>query len=140
MSPPRDAFEDWQQRCERFRRLSTLLGEDEATAPLHALALGMQQSLDDWREIRATRQQLRRWRSGLLGEMDTVLVRSRGAMFFSKHMLRPFSYSAADLREESRLCREEAQTADDVETRRALAAKALGLAYLGEEVERTRST
>lgn len=59
-------------------------------------------------------------------------------MFFSEHMLRPFDFQAGDLREASRLCREEAKSAEEIETRQALASRALGLAALGEQVERAK--
>ncbi len=138
MSPRLDAFQDWQQRCERYRRFSTLLGEDETTAPLHALVLDMQQHQEKWRALVASREQRQHWRSVLLAEIDTLLMRSRGALFCSRNLLRPFSFSAEDIREESRLCQEEAKTTEDIETRRALASRALRLAIHGGEFERAR--
>ena len=127
MSPFDEKPDDLQERIARFRKFSLLMGEDEATVPLRALALEMERHLLERRELRAQRHELMRLREVLLAEIDVVLAWSRS------HSLRAPSFSSDDLREESRLCREEARAALDLATRRAFATRALDFAMLGEQ-------
>ncbi len=67
------------------------------------------------------------------------LVRAQGAMFFANHLLRPLRFSADNVLEACRLCREEAMASRDLAMRRALASRALSLAVLGEKIAREKS-
>lgn len=128
--------DDWQRRVERFRRWSTLLGEDDTMAPLRTLVLQMEQQRDRLQKIDAAREELMRHRSVLLGEIDTLLERARGNLLSARARLLPSRFDPEDIREESRLCREEARSAEELATRRSFASRSLELAMLGEKVAR----
>jgi len=134
MSPLDDKLRDWQQRATRYRQLSALLGEDETAGRLHTLALEMEQRLHTFGRAAATAEERMLDNAILLAQVDTFLARARGAMFFASHLLRPLGLSADDLREESRLCREEAEDSENAATRRAFASRALALAVIGEKI------
>jgi hypothetical protein len=139
MAPLDEKSYDWQQRAARCRRLSNLLGADETAGRLHSLALAMEQRLNTFRQTRAVTQERMLDNAILLAQIDTFLARARGAMFFASQLLRPLRLKPDDLREESRLCREEAEEAEDAAARRAFAARALALAVLGEEIDMERT-
>jgi len=124
-----------QLRCERW---SALLREDGAAEPLHALLGDMEQNSGKLRELAAQRKALLRYHIQLVAEIEKVIGRARAEMFSAKHLLRPMSFSAEDLREESRLCRDEAAATADIEMRRKIAALALDFAMLGEAATRVR--
>ncbi len=136
MPPLDDRVQDWRQRAARYRRISDLLGEDGADARVRVLAREIEQQLENFRHLRAAAEEHKARNAVLLAEIDTFLARAQGAMFFANHLLRPLRFSADDLREESRICREEAQACEDMTVRRALASRALALAMLGEKVAR----
>ena len=135
MAPLDEKLRDWQQRTARYRQLSMLLGEDETAGRLHTLALEMEQRLNTFRETRTVAQERLLDNAILLAQIDTFLARARGAMFFASQLLRPLRLKPEDLREESRLCREEARESEDIATRRALATRALALAVIGEKID-----
>jgi hypothetical protein len=130
MSPFDEKLDDWQPRLARYRRFSALLGEDETMAPLHALAREMEQHLTKRLELQATYKELKRVQDFLIAEIDVVLACVRS------HRVCPSGFSAADFREESRLCREEARAAADAATRRSFASRAVDFAMLGEQIAR----
>ncbi len=130
---------DWQQRAERFRQWAALLGKYDNQSRLHALALEMEQNVAKLREMTAAREELMRQRSVLLDEIDTLLARANVGMFYSRHLLRPYRFSAADLREGSRLCREEAMSTEDPAMRRSFTSRAFRLNQLGELTEKIES-
>src|SRR6266853_159699 len=111
-----------------------LLGEDETAGRLHTLALEMEQRLNTFRENRTVAQERLLDNAILLAQIDTFLARARGAMFFASQLRRPLGFNTDDLREESRLCREEARDSEDAATRRAFASRALALAGIGEKI------
>ena len=127
---PFDASDNWQARAARYQRLSTLLGEDKKTAPLHALALEMQEQVERAHELTARSDDLLRYTAVLLAELGAVVACINGKR------LRTSRYSAADVREEARLCIEEAQTGVDDAMRRSLLGRAFELAQLGEQIDR----
>jgi hypothetical protein len=129
MSPFDDKRDERQQSVERFRRFSTLLGDGEATAPLRDLALEMERHLLQG-PVRTEHDELKRLREVLLAEIDVIIAWSKS------RMLRSPGFSAAGLREESRVCLEEAKAARDTATRRAFARRALDLAMLAEHATR----
>jgi hypothetical protein len=134
MSPFDSKLADWEESVARYRKFSALLGEDEKTAPLRRLASEMERHLLERRDLRAGHAELTRLRHVLLAEIDMVLAWTRS------HLLRPPGLSAENLRQASRLCREEARAAEDMATRRAFAARALDFAMLGEQLTRRSDT
>lgn len=130
MSPFDPKTYDWQHRAARFQRFSALLGEDKATAPLRALAREMEQHRERLRDLMATGDDLLRYNAVLLAEIDVVLACIRG------NLLRAPGFRAADLKEESRLCLEEARAAQDEATRHSFASRAFELAQAGEQIGR----
>ena len=138
MSPLRDKAPDWQQHLARYQRLSIPFAEDETPGRLCAAAMEMEHRIEKFEqagvEAEAEAEERMLDAANLLAEIDTFLARTRGAMFFASHLMRPPRFSADDLREAARLCRAEAQASEAVATRRALASRALDLAMiLGEE-------
>ncbi len=135
MSPLRDKDPDWRQHLARYRRLSILFAEDETPGRLCAPAMEMEHLIEKFGQagVEAEAEERMLDAAILLAEIDTFLARTRGAMFFASHLLRPPRFSADDLREAARLCRAQAQASEAVATRRALASPALDLAILGEE-------
>lgn len=129
-----DKVRDRQQRAARYRRLATLLGNDEPTDRLCALALEMEQQRENFGPAEAVERTLDT--TILLAEIDTFLARARGAVFFASRLLRPLRFSADDLREAARLCREEAEISEAVAMRRALASRAVDLEMLGDKIAR----
>lgn len=134
MCPLDEKLDSWEERLARYRKLSALLGEDEATAPLRALAVEVGRRLFKRFELKHTYEDLSCLRDVLIAEIDLVLLWTRN------HLLRPPRFSPEDMREASRLCREEAQAALDTVTRRAFAARALDLAMLAEQLARQKDT
>lgn len=126
----------WQSRCERW---SALLREDGQAAPLHALALDLKQNWEQRRELMAQAEALKCYRATLLAQIDRILTQIQAEMALAKQRQHPLSFSAEDMREESRLCREEAAATADMEMRRAIASRAVALAMLGEAAERLRT-
>lgn len=126
MSPLDEQQDEWAERVQRYRKLSELLGEDATTAPLRALALEMERNLRLRTELRARHEQLKHLHDVLIAEIDVALTCARS------RLLRAPRFSAASLREESRLCREEANAALATAVRRAFASRALDLAMLAE--------
>jgi hypothetical protein len=126
MSAFDETQDDRAERLQRFRKLSALLGEDKRAAPLGALALEMARRLIERSALRAGHEELMRLRQVMLAELDVVIAWTRS------HVLRPPGFSAEDLREESRLCREEAGAALDSAMRRSFASRAFDLAMLAE--------
>ncbi len=112
MSPLDNKLRDWHQRATRYRQLSALLGEDETARRLHTLALEMEHRLHAFGRAAATAEERMLDNAILLAQIDTFLARARGAMFFASQLRRPLGLNTDDLREESRLCREEAQDSE----------------------------
>lgn len=123
---------DVQERATRFRRFSVLFGEDQFTSPLRALAVRLEQQLEQAAFDSGAHASYIRV---LVVEIDTFLARAKAALDFAKYRLRPASCTADDVREASRLCRDEALMAN-AEEKRSLALRALELAQLAEKMER----
>ncbi len=136
MSPFDDQSRDWQQRAARYRKMSTLLGEDETAVRLRALALEMEEQRKRSGQLRASAEELRACNAVLLAKIDAFLARARAAVSAAKLASRTPPFSAEDVREESRLCREEGMATEDMEIRRPLAWRALALAMLAEQIAR----
>lgn len=135
MSPFDPTTDGWEQRARRYHRLSVLLREDKPTGPLRGLALEVErhvQRLQEMEDVRAARDSLMRYNAVLVAEIDAVLARIRGNPVPAPH------YNAADVREESRLCVEEARAAADDAVRRSLSSRAFELAQRAEQMERRR--
>jgi hypothetical protein len=125
-----------RDRQQRYLRLATLLGEEDTTGRLGALALEMEKHREKFGQASAGAEEGRLVMAILLAEIDVFLARARGAMFFASRQLRPLRFSAYDLWEAAQLCREEAEASVQVALRRALASRALELVMLGEKIAR----
>jgi hypothetical protein len=125
-----------RDRQQRYLRLATLLGEEDTTGRLCALALEMEKHREKFGQASAAPEDWRLVTAILLAEIDVFLARARGAMFFASRQLRPLRFSAYDLWEAAQLCREEAEASVHVAVRRALASRARELVMLGEKIAR----
>ena len=140
MSPLDDQTQRLQERAARYRRMSALLGEDEATGRLRVLAREIDRQVAALRqgqelirraqEARAASYQLTRYNAVLHAEIDSVLARIRG------NPRQGHRFRDEDVKEESRLCVEEAEAAADRAMRQSLASQALTLAQLAEQMKR----
>lgn len=137
MAPFESVGRNLQTRLQRCQKLADLLRADQAGARFAALAAQIEQQLQDYAALSASLEDGRRHREALRADIDRVIARSRSELFFSEHLLRDHTFSSEDLREESRLCREEARASGDGEERRGFARSAFDLAMLAEAVERS---
>lgn len=137
MPPYGDKARVWWERAARIRRLADLSRDEGTAQTLRALAAELTQKLHAHLEIAAAIADEKRRSEVLAAELDAMLMRARGGMFLARHSLAP-TYSAEDLREEARLCREEARAAGDLAVRRKLAARSTELAMLAEEIAQNR--
>ena len=122
----------------RYRKWAELLRTDRGGARLAALAVEMEEAGQRLRELATAAEQKRRYRDALRREILDLIARAHSELAYARHLSRDHSYSAEDLREESRLCREEARSAEDGAVRRDFAGKAFELAMIGEAVERSK--
>jgi hypothetical protein len=76
----------------------------------------------------------RRLNVKLLSEIDNVVQRAREALLTSPRGLLKLPYAPNDLREQARLCMEEAEAATETAVSRAFASRALLLAQLAEVI------
>jgi hypothetical protein len=72
----------------------------------------------------------------LLAEVDAFLTHAQATLAQARRLVPLSRYRAEDVREESRLCREEAATAEQVAGKRAVASRAFALAQLAERMDR----
>jgi hypothetical protein len=119
-------------RLARFRQLADLLRRNGASdtkmrgaiAEIDTLVQGTVAAMDA--RLHQTR--------GMIAEVDAFLHTAKTGEFVAHH---PHRIALADdLREESRLCLEEARASTDMEIRRAAAWRAVDLAMLGEQAAR----
>lgn len=136
MTSPDTVWHDLQPRLLRLQKLADLIRTDDAGPQAAVLADQIEQQLQTYRDLYATLEDVRRHRLAVHAEVGRVIARSRAGLFFAKYMLRDHPHSADDLREESRLCQEEARTCDDGREQRGFASHAFDLAQLAEAVER----
>ena len=132
MSPFDDRHLDWKRRAERYRQWSRLLDQHDEGLPLRRLALELEQSAETRRALTASHDEMMRQRAVLWEEIDRLVARVRGAWLYSAYYLEPYPFSADDLREEARLCQEEATATDDAETCRCFADCGTELAQFAE--------
>jgi hypothetical protein len=137
MTPADGIARDWRARLARCRQWADLLRTDPAGGRLAALAHEIEQRLERLGEITNAVEETLRHRARLRAEVAVVIGQSRAGLFFAKQFLRDHPYRPDQLREESRLCYAEALAADDAETRRDFARRAVDLAMLGEAISRS---
>jgi hypothetical protein len=121
---------------ERYRKLGELLSTDPAGARLAAIAAEIEQELVKHREQALA---LDLWQSHsreIIAEMNSVVARSRATLASARMSLGDHPFSAEDLREESRLCREEAIASERPEDQKDYATCALRLAFSAEAISR----
>lgn len=126
---------DWQERIARCRELADLMRGDTAGARLAALAREIEQQLQTWSELRAVADEQRRHRRAMLAEIDVMVIRTRLELSLSRLRAKEANGSE-QLREEARLCREEALAGDDMAMRRSFAGRAFELSMMGEALLR----
>ena len=90
----------------------------------------MERQLERLRDLTETGHDLRRYSSVLISELDFLLTRWRGGR------LRASGFSAEDIREEARMCLDEAKAAVAETLRKSLASRAFLLAQVAERVNR----
>lgn len=120
----------------RYRRLSALFAEDGACCPLLAVARGIETHLDNNETLTALNEELAAGTQVLLAEIDTLLMRARATRAEARALLSRPIHSSADMREEARLCAEEAQADESMDRKRSIAARAFSLAQFAEAAER----
>ncbi|HEV8026314.1 MAG TPA: hypothetical protein VGP50_02725 [Stellaceae bacterium] len=135
----RETLNGLRDRAARYRRVSSLLGGRPKDSRLTALA----REIEEWADqIERTMEKVHTQVAAthvLVAEIDACIGRAGQEVAFSK-MRRNGRYSADDLREEARLCAEEARAASDLAEKRKLAATAADLADAAESVERVEAT
>jgi hypothetical protein len=136
MPPFDDQTHGLRHRALRYRELARLSQDGEMGGRLRALAAELERQIERSAELSANAIETRRRTAMLLAQLDAVLGLVRQALFSTSRQLCASRFSAEDLREESRLCREEAVAVADVEARRALAGRALDFAMIGEQLAR----
>ena len=135
----RETLNSLRDRAARYRRVSSLLGGRTKDSRLTALA----GEIEEWADqIERTMEKVQTKVAAthvLVAEIDACIGRTGQEAAFSK-MRRNGRYSADDLREEARLCAEEARAASDLAEKRTLAAKAADLADVAEKVDWMEAT
>jgi hypothetical protein len=126
-----------RSRMERCRRLADLLQYDEAGTRLAALAVEIEQQLQRHGELAVIVNQWERDSAEIIAEIDRMVALSRSALLTTKIALRNYRFTPDDLREESRLCREEAVACKQADAQRGFARRALDLAYVAEAISRS---
>jgi len=125
--------------ASRYRTLSTLFSESRASDRFMAISLSIEMLLVEGAALTALADHLVSRSKVLCAEVETLLMRGGAARAGTPFYTSPPGYSAADMREEATLCREEVEDLDHLETRRSLAAAACTLAQLAEAKERGRA-
>ena len=125
----------WEERLVRFQRLAELL---ERNGGVDAKMRGTIAAIESnaWK-AHAAALASQHFARTVVAELNMFVTRARTAQFVASHPHR--QELAEDLREESRLCIEEARETEEMEVRREVAATALDLALLGEQTARTKT-
>jgi hypothetical protein len=121
-------------RLVRYQELAELLATNPASTRFPAVVSKIQQQQNFLDGLRLTREACTRSRKAMSEEMNAIIAESRSALFASKLNARGHPFGAEDLREESRLCLEEARGCVDHQERLQFARHAFDLAQLGEAV------
>jgi hypothetical protein len=116
--------------------MAELLGRGDGAPRLRALAAELERQIENRAALRDAAETSRRHRAAMLAEMKDVCDQIRAELSRARRLLQPMRFSGDDLREESRLCREEAAVSGRTEMGRALASRAAELAMFGEHVDR----
>lgn len=127
---------EWQERHARCRRMADLVRAREARSRLAALAHEIEKQMSDLSRIVTIAEERKRQSTLLLEAIEQIAGHIRSEMFFTKQLLRRNSYTPEALREEARLCREEAKLSAGSEQHRAFSHRAFELAQFAEAVSR----
>jgi hypothetical protein len=136
MSPLEQRLQQWEARLSRCRELADRLRGDDGGDRLAVVAVEIQQQMREIAEGTLTVAHEMRRSAAMLAEMNQVITRTRHALLLSREHRIAFRFGADDLREEARVCREEAEASDDISSRQTFAARAFELAQLGEAIHR----
>ncbi len=136
MAPFDIRLREWEGRINRCRELADRLRGDDGANRLAALAAELEQRMRAVRAETLMISQQMRFRAAILAEINLVVARTRTELLLSRAERATFRFTADDLREEARVCREEAEACEDITSRQTFAARAFDLAQVGEAVER----
>ncbi|HLG86053.1 MAG TPA: hypothetical protein VKZ79_02540 [Alphaproteobacteria bacterium] len=126
----------WREQATRFRALARLLGDERGAGPLAELARGIDEQARSLEALRAgvIVQSLRT--EVLLAELDVLRARARAILSEQRHRHGGVSFTIEDVREESRLCVEEAAAMHEIAEKKLVTEQAFALAQLAEEISR----
>lgn len=129
-----DRIELWRQQVARYRSFSRLLREDEGSGVMAGLALGLEAQIEKLDALRGEVRLHQLRTQVLLAELDTLRAHLRSLP--DNPCLASGDFTADDVREESRLCLEEAEAAEEIAAKRLFAAHAFELARMAKEMSR----
>ncbi len=126
----------WREQATRFRALARLLGDESGVGPLAELARGIDEQIRSVEALRAgvIVQSLRT--EVLLAELDMLRARARAILSEQGDHHAGVSFTTEDVREESRLCVEEAAAMHEIAEKKLVTEQAFALAQLAEEISR----
>lgn len=136
MAPFDTRLREWESRITRCRELADRLRGDEGANRLLAIATELDHRMRAIARETLTISQEMRFRAAMLAEINLIVARTRTELLLSRAHRSTFRFTADDLREEARVCREEAEACEDITSRQTFAARAFDLAQMGEAIER----
>ena len=123
----------FRQSAARYRSLSTLFRESGSNRSLLDASRSIEAQLSDGANLTAIADEVDTQAKVLLAKLDRFLARARSAL---RTPVLEVWYSADDVREEARLCKEEAHAVQDVPIRRSILAGASALIELADVMHR----
>ncbi len=115
----------WRQQAARYRSLSRLLLLDpDDSSPLAALARGIEEQIQNLETFVGELHMHQLQQQIVAAELDTALARVRTIVDGGVAIRPNGHFTADDVREEGRLCLEEAEATEDAATKRLMAARA----------------
>lgn len=123
----RQIIDDFRERAARHRRLASLLEGENVHGPMSAFADELERWVEQMERAADCVQSQLAQKQILLAEIDAQLAAFREAKAQLTTAPAKARFSTEDLREEARICAEEARAASSAAYRRALAAR---VAYL----------
>ena len=126
----------WREKVARYRSLSRLFQERDGSGPLAALARGIEEQIQNLDALKTDLHMHQLNRQVVMAELDSVLVRLRTFADGGIAAHPNGHFTVDDVREESRLCLEEAKAAEEIAQQRLLSAHAFEFARLAKQMSR----